>query len=96
MGPRAYRVIFAAISLPLATLAVAHFINHRRAWQHAGSRPLLLLHAGLVAERSRGPRQFRPGLLVPPAACMGRAGKAGCVPAGIRPPARCGCMHAQV
>ena len=29
MGARAYRVIFAAISLPLATLAVAHFINHR-------------------------------------------------------------------
>ena len=29
IGARAYRVIFAAISLPLATLAVAHFINHR-------------------------------------------------------------------
>ena len=29
MGPRAYRVIFAAISLPLAVLAVVYFINHR-------------------------------------------------------------------
>ncbi len=31
IGARAYRVIFAALSLPLATLAVAHFINHRSA-----------------------------------------------------------------
>ncbi len=29
MGARAYRVIFAAVSLPLATLALVHFINHR-------------------------------------------------------------------
>ena len=29
IGARAFRVIFAAISLPLATLALVHFINHR-------------------------------------------------------------------
>ena len=29
IGARAYRVIFAAISLPLAVLAVVYFINHR-------------------------------------------------------------------
>ena len=29
VGPRAYRVLFAAISLPLAVLAVVYFINHR-------------------------------------------------------------------
>ena len=29
IGPRAYRVVFAAISLPLAVLAVVYFINHR-------------------------------------------------------------------
>ena len=29
IGSRAYRVIFAAISLPLATLALVYFINHR-------------------------------------------------------------------
>ena len=29
MGARAYRVLFAALSLPLATVAVVYFINHR-------------------------------------------------------------------
>ena len=29
IGARAYRVLFAAISLPLATLALVYFINHR-------------------------------------------------------------------
>jgi zeta-carotene isomerase len=29
IGARAFRVIFAAISLPLATVALVHFINHR-------------------------------------------------------------------
>ena len=29
VGPRSYRVVFAAISLPLAMLAVVYFINHR-------------------------------------------------------------------
>ena len=29
IGPRAFRVIFAGISLPLAVLAVVYFINHR-------------------------------------------------------------------
>lgn len=29
IGPRAYRVIFAFVSLPLATAAVVYFINHR-------------------------------------------------------------------
>ena len=29
MGARAYRVLFAAVSLPLAVVAVVYFINHR-------------------------------------------------------------------
>jgi len=29
IGPRAYRVIFAFASLPLAILAIVYFINHR-------------------------------------------------------------------
>lgn len=29
IGPRAFRVIFAAVSLPLAALALVYFINHR-------------------------------------------------------------------
>lgn len=29
MGARAYRVLFAAVSLPLAVVAVVFFINHR-------------------------------------------------------------------
>ncbi len=29
IGARAYRVIYAAVSLPLATVALVHFINHR-------------------------------------------------------------------
>lgn len=29
IGARAFRVIFAAVSLPLATVALVHFINHR-------------------------------------------------------------------
>ena len=55
MGARAYRVIFAAISLPLATLAVAHFINHRSA---AASKPppacLSWAQASLLLSGSRG------------------------------------------
>ena len=29
MGARAYRVVFAGVSLPLAVAAVVYFINHR-------------------------------------------------------------------
>ena len=29
IGPRAYRVLFALVSLPLAALALVYFINHR-------------------------------------------------------------------
>lgn len=29
IGPRAYRVLFALVSLPLATVAIVYFINHR-------------------------------------------------------------------
>lgn len=29
IGARAYRVIFALVSLPLATVAIVYFINHR-------------------------------------------------------------------
>ena len=29
IGPRAYRVVFALVSLPLAALALVYFINHR-------------------------------------------------------------------
>ena len=43
IGARAYRVLFAGISLPLATLAVVYFINHRycsalsrQAWSYWG------------------------------------------------------------
>ena len=55
MGPRAYRVIFAAISLPLATLAVAHFINHRRAAAPWLRPPMQALPA-LLAGNSRSPK----------------------------------------